>query len=145
MESKNTRSFWRGYIDAQGKKDWTSGFPIATAKTRKRLKPLADMLDLPIESYRSGYRIMIQDIEDSLPSKLNVHYARGWFYARGQKHKDPIKLTVTGREVSKFAELVQNVTNIALPKPMKPSRTSESMRLIITGEKAEQLNDWLYA
>lgn len=139
------QTYWRGYIDAQGKKDIETDNPMASAKTSKALRPLAELLDVSISSYRSGFFIPVGNIDKKLPQKFDADYLRGWFKAQGQRYKGPLKLTVTAKNIETFLELVQKHLGMDLPKPQKPSKTSKSMRVTVTGDKAKALDDFLRA
>lgn len=137
------KSYWRGYVDAQSKTE--GDLVIATSKREKQLEPLAELVKAKVEPYRSGFLVQIKNVDKYLPQKFDADYASGFFDARGQRYKNPIRLTVTSVHLPQFISLLQKLMKIDLPKPQKPSKTSASMRVIITGDKAEKVDNFLRA
>lgn len=142
-----SKSFWRGYIDSQGPKNHyaMSEWEIVTAAKSKTLLPLSEILKVEIEKYRSGFFVVLPNKWHSkLPLSKDLDYLRGWFAAKGRIYEDPdlkgkIKLTITGINVEKFHTLVGKLCKISLPAPQTPSKTSDTKRIIVTGQSAKQL------
>lgn len=142
-----TTSYWRGYVDAQGPKahyamqEWE----IVTSTKSKTLLPLAKLLNVEVEKYRSGFLLILPNKwHTKIPIIRDLDYLRGWFAARGriyedEKLKGKVKLTITGSNVAKFHSLVRKLCKIDLPTPQTPSRTSDTKRIIVTGQLAKQL------
>ncbi len=139
-----TKSYWRGYIDIQGVSQ--DDVPYAVAKRPKKLQPLADLLGAEIEEYRSGYRVGVPKLNKKLPLENSREYAQGMFAARGQVYRDVrenFKITLTGRDAQSFVDIIQDNLKIELPELQQPSKTSQTMRLTVTGEKARDIYSWL--
>lgn len=140
------RSKWRGYVDAQNSKDNATGKVIATAVRKGILKDLSTLIKSPVIEYRSGWMVIIDDLDKQLPLKIDDDYVRGWFKGQGRRYKDPLKLTVTGTNVETFRQLVEKRAGIELPKAMTPNKNfPDSKRVTVTFAKAEQLDEWLRA
>jgi len=134
------KTYWRGYIDGQGQIDWSTECRMAKSQRQGILKPLSELIKEPIIEYRSGYMVLIADLNKTLPQKIDRDYIRGWFAGSGKTIKKPeLKLTITGSNVERFGELVKEIFKIELPKAMKPNKTSKSMRIIVTHDKAKEL------
>lgn len=137
------KTYWRGYIDAQNKIDWMTKTPIATAKKEKTLKPLAKLLQEPILEFRSGYMVKLYRLDRDLPQpkKSDPDYVRGFFKAAGKSFKK--KATVTSTNLELFITPANKLLRTELPKAQRPSKASDSLRVIITGPKFEALNAFL--
>lgn len=130
-------TYWRGYIDGQNKKD--SNGRIVTAERAKKLVKLAEMLGVEIEDHRGSlFKLSIpeKNFNKRFPQVYDADYLRGWFDAKGQVYKDPLKLTICGEGIEVFRQKLQKQLEVRLPKVQKPSVTSSVMRMTLTGEKA---------
>lgn len=136
-----TIQYWKGYVDGQGKEDYITGNPIAASRDRKFLREFAKLMDENVEPYRSGFFVFANKLKKVKAETDNVDYLRGWFDAQGTMHEK--RMTVMGTNVDSFIEMVQNNIQLELPKPQRPSKTSESRRVIITGEKMTKLAQYL--
>lgn len=138
MTTKTKKTYWRGYIDAQNKTHYLTKDPIVTAERAKTLKPLAEILKTEVLDYRGElfYIVLPKDYKETFPQKYNEHYLRGWFDAKGQVYKDPMKLTICGDGLKLFRSELQKKLELRLPKLQQPSAASKVMRLTITGDKA---------
>lgn len=135
MTTKPT--YWRGYIDGQNKRD--SNGRIVTAERAKKLLKLSEMLGVEIEDHRGSlFKLSIpnKNFDKLFPQKYDADYLRGWFDAKGQVYKDPIKLTICGEGLKLFRMELQKQLELKLPLLQKPSKSSDVMRLTLTGEKA---------
>lgn len=139
-EYRKTKSFWRGYIDAQNKHDVYTKSPIVTAERAKVLRPLAEILNAKIEPYRGDlFKVDIPErVFAKFPTEKDENYLRGWFAAKGQVYKDPLKITICGNNIEKFRVHLQAFMETRLPRTQQPSKTSEVTRLTLTGEKARE-------
>jgi len=137
------KTYWRGFIDAQGKTNYEEGGPVVTHERKNPLLPLAKLLGEEVQEYRSGYYVPLnRGWEDKLSDKEDQDYAKGWFAARGKIYKDPLKLSISGYP-KPFIKLVKKELGLELPKPQRPFAGSTMERVIVTGEKAIKLNAWL--
>lgn len=138
-----TRNFWRGYIDAAAKTSWDSEGLVVTAKEREVLKPLARLLEIKVEPYRSGYRIELpRDYEEVLPQVKDRNYLRGWFAARGKRYENDRRLTISGTNVGEFIKTARKY-GLRLPPANQPSIDSDMLRVIVTGDRARALVEFL--
>ena len=141
-----TKTYWRGYIDAQNKTHYLTKQPIVTAERAKRIQGLADILKAQVETYR-GELFCIElpkKYKDVFPQKYDDDYLRGWFDAKGQVYKEPkLKLTITGHGLKLFRFELSKRLGMKLPKLQQPSKTSDVMRLTLTHEKAKLAHKFL--
>jgi hypothetical protein len=142
IEQSAQKNYWRGYIDSQNKTDYLDDEVMCVSRHRKALEPLAKFLDLPIREFRSGLYVKIKNYDKRLPKIVDDNYIRGFFDSRGKLYADPLKVTVTSTMLPVFIKYVDKTLNIKLPKPMRPSKLSDTQRVTITGEIAKKFIEW---
>lgn len=138
-----TRNYWRGYIDAAAKVPWDSSALVITSKEKLILKPLARLLETEVHKYRSGYRIELpKNYEEILPQIKDRNYLRGWFAARGKRYENDKRLTISGANVEEFIRAARKY-GLKLPPANQPSIDSDMLRVIVTGDRARALVEFL--
>lgn len=138
------KSYWRGFVDAQQKFDYATKLPMAQSTRKRTLKPLAELTGLPIVQYRSGYCIVFPDLDKKLGiKKKNANYIRGAFAAQGQIYHGPLKITLSSKIADEITQLLENHLKMIMPKVQRPAAHLPTLRLTVTGPKAEAVQAFL--